>query len=66
MTNCLHAFITIHRNEHWNTEGNRHADFYAIIVCAYCGQVRHIYDFGLVDIVKEYGEVKNAPSNTTD
>ena len=50
--NCDHDFIRLNESE----------VFYVIVVCAYCGQVRHIFGDGRVDIVKEAGQIKREHS----
>lgn len=35
-----------------------------LLVCAYCGHVRHVYADGIIEIVKAYGEFTNPTINT--
>lgn len=49
MNKCSHDFIKFYDKEP--------ADSACVVVCVYCGQVRHIYPEGKIEIIKDYGEV---------
>lgn len=52
MTNqCVHDFIKVRVNHVPPT--------HAVVVCAYCGQVRHVYADGKIDIIKQDGETSD-------
>ena len=56
MRHCDHDFICI-------KDANLSGDF-GIVICIYCGQVRHTYPDGRVMVVVEEGQVKrNANSS---
>lgn len=58
MRYCDHQFILI-------TELSDTRE-HAIVVCNYCGQVRHVYETGKVVVIMEEGEIiknKNGNSN---
>lgn len=41
-------------------------DLKAVVICAYCGQVRHLYfKTGLVKIIIEIGKIKNNNARQT-
>lgn len=64
MTNCNHQLFKVcSDHEELRKDPNStsaHFDptpyMYAVVVCAYCGHVRHVYANGTIKIVKEYGE----------
>lgn len=37
---------------------------FTTVVCAYCGQVRRVWSDGRIEIIKEYGSIKNLTSNS--
>jgi len=66
MTYCNHLFIKVCSNHESPKQdpNNTSAYFdstpylYAVVVCAWCGHVRHIYADGTIKIIKEHGETK--------
>ncbi len=48
--NCDHDFHTVERHE--VTQGGIHQWYFAIVVCAFCGEIRHLYSDGRVVIQK--------------
>ena len=56
MNRCNHDFIKIQPLDPTGKsvfyEGGRK------IVCVYCGQTRIVWENGVIEIIKEYGEVK--------
>lgn len=55
MRNCDHDFIRVNTID---TDWEQAEPSFTIIVCAYCGQVRHLDETGGVKIVKEGGVIK--------
>lgn len=53
MNNCDHDFHTIQHGLDIDDTARP-----AVVVCAYCGQVRHLTLGGRVTIVKQKGDVK--------
>ena len=62
MNNCDHDFFKIKSFIDSDRVGVTTTDStYAIAVCVYCGQVRHIYANGAVHVVKTNGQISWPP-----
>lgn len=64
MRHCAHEFYKVRENSHF-TKDDKH-DFikgsaHVIVACVYCGQVRHVYETGQVDIIRDEGVLNRNP-----
>jgi len=63
MTNCNHQFIKVCSDHNKNYQDKNSTSqyqveekMYAIVVCAWCGHVRHVYANGDIKVIKDHGE----------
>lgn len=68
MTHCNHSFVKVcsDHGSFKNDPNSTSAHFdptpymYAVVVCAWCGHVRHVYADGTIKIIKEHVETNQA------
>jgi hypothetical protein len=59
---CTHDFIKVRSLETEVPESTQWQHI-VVVVCAYCGQVRHVHEDGKIEVVNEHGKTSHTSNS---